>query len=123
MVLLYQTLRKKPLALTNFFAGYCTTFENDSEIPPTSTPLTNNILGDIDVRLADIGTIIDSLNPKKAHGIDGISIELIKKCKNELAKPLKIIFDKCLASGTYPSLWKKSKRAASAQKRKQANCK
>jgi len=102
------------------FAGYCKIFDNDSEIPPTSTPLTNNILGDVVVRIADIGTIIENLNPKKAHGIDGISIELIKKCKNELAKPLKIIFDKCLASGTYwyiPQPLEKSERTASAQKR------
>ena len=103
-----SNFKDKAARFNKLFAGYCTIFENDSEIPSTPTPLTNNFLGDIDVHIADIGTIIENLNPKKAHGIDGISIELIKKCKNELAKPLKIIFDKCLASGTYPSLWKKA---------------
>ncbi|MCH2390702.1 MAG: hypothetical protein MK234_08470 [Nitrospinales bacterium] len=32
----------------------------------------------------------------------------MKKCKGEVAIPLKMIFDKCLTSGIYPSLWKKA---------------
>ena len=72
-----SNFKEKAVRFNKLFAGYCTIFENDSEIPSTSTPLTNNILGDIDVRIADIGTIIENLNPKKVHGIDGISIELI----------------------------------------------
>ena len=77
-------------------------------LPPDQPPLTNNILRQINIRISDIITIIENLNPRKAHGVDGISIELLKKCKDELALPLKIIFEKCLETGLYPSLWKKA---------------
>ena len=105
---LVSNFKEKATIFNKLFAGYCKIFVNDSVVPPDQPPLTNNNLRQINIRISDIITIIEKLNPKKAHGVDGISIELLRKCKDELALPLKIIFEKCLETGCYPSLWKKA---------------
>ena len=103
-----SNFKEKAFCFNKLFAGHCNTLDNDSVLPPFSTPLTNNTLEGITIQVSDIASIIDKLNPKKAHGVDGVSIELIKKCKSVIALPLKIIFEKCLETGIYPSLWKKA---------------
>ena len=50
--------------------------------------------------------IIEKLDGKKAHGHDEISVAMLKLCPAEVAKPLCIIFKKCILTGTFPSIWK-----------------
>ena len=50
--------------------------------------------------------IIFKFNPKKAHGPDEISIAMLETCAAEVAVPLKLIFDECLLTGTFPDSWK-----------------
>ena len=45
---------------------------------------------------------------KKAHGCDEISIAMIKICDLSIVKSLCIIFEDCLETGMYPSLWKQA---------------
>ena len=52
--------------------------------------------------------IISSLDPKRAHGWDDLSINMIKVCDIEIVKPLYFIFMKCLETGRFPSSWKKA---------------
>ena len=49
-----------------------------------------------------ISSIIQSLNTKKAHGYDGIPINLLKLCAPVVAKPLNQIFTKCSLEGKFP---------------------
>ena len=51
---------------------------------------------------------IRSLDPKKAHGWDDISINMIKLCDIEIVKPLYLIYKECLDTGRFPSSWKKA---------------
>ena len=51
---------------------------------------------------------IRSLDPKKAHGWDDISINMIKLCDIEIVKPLYLIYKECLETGRFPSSWKKA---------------
>ena len=67
---------------------------------------TDYILSSFEVSAENIERIISKLNPKKAHGFDGIYIAFIKSCSQEIAFPLKIIFSKCLEVGIYPDKWK-----------------
>ena len=53
-------------------------------------------------------SIIRSLDPKKAHGCDDLSISMIKICDIELVKPLYLTYMKCLETGRFPSSWKKA---------------
>ena len=52
--------------------------------------------------------IIRALNINKAHGDDDISIRMIKIGDSALMKPLSIIFNNSLKTGTFPCTWKKS---------------
>ena len=52
--------------------------------------------------------MIQSLDPKKAHGCDEISVSMIKMCHNSVVTPLCTIFKKSLETGVYPSVWKKA---------------
>ena len=51
---------------------------------------------------------ITTLNINKSHGHDDISIRMIKICDSALLKPLSIIFNYCVRTGTFPYIWKKS---------------
>ena len=52
--------------------------------------------------------VISKLNANKAHGADHVSIAMLKLCSSEVSKPLKIIFQRCMSEGKFPSLWKKA---------------
>ena len=52
--------------------------------------------------------IIRALDSTKAHGCDDISISMIKMCDTSIVEPLCLIFEKCLETGVYPSIWKKA---------------
>ena len=53
-------------------------------------------------------TVINKLCIKKAHGFDSISIRMLKLCSSEITRPLLMIYQKCITTGKFPSLWKKA---------------
>ena len=61
----------------DFFASQCTPLENSSTLPPFSMK-TDKRLNTINFNGDDIISIIKSLDSKKAHGADNISIHMIK---------------------------------------------
>ena len=56
----------------------------------------------------DILKIKIALHVNEAHGWDHISIRMIKICDQLIVKPLSIIYQNCLNTGTFPDIWKKS---------------
>ena len=46
------------------------------------------------------------MDGKKANGFDEISASMLKICPDEVARPLFLIFQKCLELGSFPSAWK-----------------
>ena len=52
--------------------------------------------------------MIGCLDSNKAHSHDMISIRMLKLCGRSVCKPLKIIFENCLANGYFPEEWKKA---------------
>ena len=48
------------------------------------------------INQAKIIGIIRKLSPNKAHGCDNISIRMLKICDIVIARPLKIIYEKCI---------------------------
>ena len=67
---------------------------------------TNNSLSNVIISENSISDIITKLNSNKAHGVDNISISILKLCHQEVLFPLKLIFQKSLAEGKFPSSWK-----------------
>jgi hypothetical protein len=56
----------------------------------------------------DVYRVLTSLDVRKGAGPDYISNYFIYQLKNELTKPLSIIFNLSLNSGIFPSVWKKA---------------
>ena len=92
----------------DFFADQCSTLRNKSELPTTLPKKTSESLTTTDFSNNDILKIIRKLDPNKAHGHDMISIRIVKICDDSICKPLKLVFQSCLESGTFPSEWKKA---------------
>ena len=46
----------------------------------------------VDIKEEDIYLVIKNLIPNKAHGLDDISIRMIKLCVKSIAFPLKLLF-------------------------------
>ena len=67
---------------------------------------TNNLIDGFVINTNQIINIINQANPQKAGGNDGISVAMLQLCKNEVAVPLRFIFQECLSSGMLPDCWK-----------------
>jgi hypothetical protein len=97
--------KEKAVLFNSYFAAQCRPLNIDSVLPPFA-PLTENCITDVNFTEGDIVSVIKKLDVKKAHGHDGISIAMLKLCPNEVAKPLNLIFKKCISTGEFPDLWK-----------------
>ena len=64
-------------------------------------------LSNVEISGEKILKIIRSLDPKKAHEWDDISINMIKLCDVATVNPLYLIHKKCLDTGRFPISWKK----------------
>ena len=62
----------------------------------------------VSINEAKIISVIRKLSPNKAHGCDNISIRMSKICDNVIARPLKIIYEKCIETDQFLLLWKKA---------------
>jgi len=99
-----SNFREKASIFNNYFALQCQPFDIDSSLP-VFTP-TGNYLTSIIVSHSHIVKIINKLDSKKANGFDEISAAMLKICPKEVARPLYLIFKKCLELGSFPSSWK-----------------
>ena len=89
--------------LNTFFKSTFTLEESDN-IPTIPTKI-SDILTDI-VLTED--TILLSLNGNKASGPDDLHPYILKSCAASLTKPLLLLTQQSLASGSLPDLWKKA---------------
>ena len=102
------------------FVEQCSLINNESTLP-TFVSRCNSSLSDVEITGEKILTIIRSLDPKKAHGCDDLSINMIKICDTEIVKPLYLIYMKYLETGRFPSNWKKANVLPIHKRRKQAD--
>ena len=87
----------------NHFVEQCSLISNDSDLPnPVSR--CNSSLPSVEITCETMFSIIHSLDSKKAHGWDDISINMIKLCNIETVK----IYTECLETGRFLSSWKKA---------------
>ena len=82
--------------------------QNKSAIPSVFTPVTHNLLLSFQFTFDEIKSIINKLDPNKAHGYDMISICMIKLCSDSIYKRLEMIFKSCLNQGIFAAEWKAS---------------
>ena len=65
---------KKAHLFNSFFAKQCSIIENNSALPSSTIPVTDQYLANIEFTKDDIKRIICKLDPNKAHGHDLVSI-------------------------------------------------
>ena len=94
----------------NHFVEQCSLISNDSVhvLPNPVSRFCNSSLSSVEITGEKILSIIRSLDPKKAHSWDDISINMIKLCDTEIVKPLYLMYTECLETGRFPSGWKKA---------------
>ena len=81
---------------------------NNSTIPNSLNYVSTARLSSFCVTEEVILEIINALNINKAHVHDDISIRMIKLCGKSAVKPLSMIFNNCIDTGTFPDIWKQS---------------
>ena len=93
--------------LNTFFASVFTV-EDVRDIPsvPAIELHNNNVLRSISITESDVSKCIDKLKVNKSPGPDSISPRVLKEAKCEFIKPLTLIFNESLQSGSMPDDWK-----------------
>ena len=93
--------------LNSFFASVFTD-EDLSNIPtvPSVQNINNEVLSSFIITENDVAECIEKLKVSKSPGPDTISPRILKEAKTELVKPLTLLFNKSLQSGTMPEEWK-----------------
>ena len=101
-------VQTKANIFNNHFVEQCSLISNDSVLPNPVSRCSSS-LSSVEITGEKFFSIIlRSLDPKKAHGWDDISINMIKLCDIEIVKPLYLIYKECLETGRFPSSWKKA---------------
>ena len=76
--------------------------QKDQYIYSNSEPSVEHSLSDIDFTKQDIIDAIDELSNNSASGPDGVTSVLLKQCKDQLSKPLYILWRNFLNLGVTP---------------------
>ena len=85
------------------FVEQCFLIKNSSVLP-NFVSRCDSSLSNVQITGEKILKIMRSLDPKKAHGWDNLSIKL---CDVAIVSPLYLIYKKCLETGRFPISWKK----------------
>ena len=84
--------------------------EDEEDVPTFPTLIeTDSALGQLEVCTEEVLSELKKLKTDKAVGPDGIHSILLNKCGEELAEPLRILFQKTMDEGRLPEDWKKAK--------------
>ena len=96
---------EKAEALNEFFSDAFTE-EDTSNIPSFHTEDIRKPLEELKITEEKVKERLESLNPHKSPGPDGLHPRVLKELSNEISKPLAIIMQKSLDEHTLPQKWK-----------------
>jgi len=91
--------------LNSFFASVFTN-EDTTTMPTFNERNFSEELSKLEITELQVSNKLKSLDPSKSPGIDAIHPKILKECHEELAKPISTLFNKSLASGQLPNMWK-----------------
>ena len=97
---------EKSQVLNKFFASVFT--KEDSQNIPDFERCSNNTLSNISITKEDMCKALRSLKTNKSPGPDEIHPRILNELSNELAYPLKTLFDITLKEGKIPQKWKEA---------------
>ena len=87
---------EKTNIFNDLFVQQCQPIAYNSIFPTNQIFCTQNRLWGFDIDCGKILKLINGLNPLKAHGHDGISIQMVKLFNLTITKPLSVIYKNCL---------------------------
>ena len=90
-----------------FFVQQCSILQNGS-VSPHIDYKTNVRKYSVSINEAKIIGIMWKLSPNEAHDCDNISSRMLKICDIVIARPLKLIYEKCIKTELYSLLWKEA---------------
>ena len=99
--------KEKANLLNEYFVSISTMEDNGIELPEMEYR-TDEILHEINIDTEAVLDILKILKIGKASGADKISHQMLKYTANSVARPLTILFNKCLECGIFPQTWKKA---------------
>lgn len=109
-----QQSSNDPTTTCNLFSTFfqsvyeASTFDHMSWVPPPDNPHNDNNICNLHFSLYKIKKALKSLDASKGPGPDGIPSIFLKNTCDTLCFPLFILYNKCLASGVFPDVWKRA---------------
>ena len=97
----------KACLLNNYFCSISTIDDRGIEVPDFNMR-THSKFDNLSVSETEIADILGILKLGKASGPDGISHQMLKMTKDEICKPLSILFNMSLQYHQFPAIWKKA---------------
>ena len=104
---LISNFREKANILNNFFVQQCQPIVNNSILLTKQIFYTQNSLRDFYIDCRKISRLINDLNPRKAHGHDGVFTRMVKFCNLAITRSLPIVYKNSLQQGIFSDEWKK----------------
>ena len=97
---MFETDFKSKTEIFNTYDTQCRPLSSDNVLPNLKY-ITDGKLNNMSMSSESITSIINKLNPKKAHDYDNICIAMLKLCSLEVSVSLKIIYDQCMENGKF----------------------
>lgn len=94
----------KANVLSEYFSSVFNT--DTSEILPPCNVKCSTIMDYITIDIEDVKKRLNNLNVYKSYGPDMLHPKILKELQNEIALPLKLIFECSLSTNTLPEDWK-----------------
>ena len=88
---LVTNFKDKANIFNDFFSKQCQPIPNNSTLPSIQSFETSSRLSTVDIDSNKILKLIQGLNSNKNHGLDGISIRMLKLCGHSVRKPLSLL--------------------------------
>jgi hypothetical protein len=85
-----------------------TELNSEGKEPPDLPIPNHDLLGEIQITDQDVREVLKNLNTTKSYGPDGISPKMLKEAGPSIIGSLTKLFNCSLATGIFPSLWKKA---------------
>ena len=90
-----------------FFTKQCSIINKSNELSFNLFKKTDKSTSTVTFTSEDIATLIQNIDPNKAHGCDMLNILMLKLCGKNICKPLYLTFQFYIKHGEFPTEWKK----------------
>ena len=99
------TDKEKAECLNDYFASISNVDDQNTALPPFFCKSPNS-LSNISCTAEEIELLVQTLNPNKANGPDGISNRMLRAVSKTISEPLAVLFNRSFSEGIFPEAWK-----------------